>query len=468
MKRFIGRKEELRSLDRLYQKSGFQMLVLYGRRRIGKTTLLNRFMEGKQGVFYTAVRTSARRNMEMFGKRLVESLAPESREMSFGNLEAEFSFLTRKSAQERIIVVIDEFPYWAEMDGCLTSVLQKYIDTEWMQGQMMLILSGSSLSFMENHVLGEKSPLFGRRTAQIRLGPFSYREAGEFVPAYGPEDKAVCYGVTGGIAKYLSLLDDCKSLDENLVDLFFSRDGYLFEEPSNLLAQEFRSVSSYGAIIEAVAGGAGKVNEIADHVHIDGSSVSHALSNLQSVGVVQKRFSITEETNKKKIRYTLGDGMFRFWYRYVPEGVDMIQAGLGEKYYRAAVLPYLSEYMGGIFEEMARSYTLTAGIEDQLGFVPLNVGQWWGTNPATRTTTDIDLVALNKYDRKAAIGECNYKNEILDKKILDELKERNQLLDHRYEIVRYLLFSKSGFSNWLEENAEKENTILISLDQMYQ
>lgn len=297
---FIGRKKELQALEALYRKPGFQMTILYGRRRIGKSTLLQKFAEHKKVIFYTAIRSSLYRNLELLSQRVLEVLAPESLGMVFQNLEQLFSFLAQKCQKERIVFILDEFPYMAEEYPSLLSILQKAIDTEWQQGQMYLILCGSSLSFMEEKVLSEKSPLFGRRTSQLKLGPFSYLEAADFIPDCSFEEKAICYGVTGGVAKYLSLWDKDRSLDQNITDLFFQKSGYLFEEPANLLTQEFRNISSYSAIIEAVASGKTRPAEIADAAHLDSSATSHALRNLVATEIVQKNQPITDEKNRKK------------------------------------------------------------------------------------------------------------------------------------------------------------------------
>lgn len=290
MRQFIGRKKELAALQNLYNTTGFQMVVMYGRRRVGKSTLLQKFIEGKKAVFYTAIRSSLQRNIELFGNRILESVAPSYFSgLSFISIEQLLSFLTTISKEERLVVVIDEFPYLAEQDSALLSILQKYIDTEWLHSNMFLILCGSSVSFMENEVLSEKSPLFGRQTGQMHVKPFGYQEAAEFIPNYSYEEKAICYGVTGGIAKYLSLFDETKSLSQNLIDLFFSTAGYMYEEPTNLLVQEFRNISSYNAILDAVASGKQKLRDIVDVTHLEQSTVSHALRNLISTGIVDSK-----------------------------------------------------------------------------------------------------------------------------------------------------------------------------------
>lgn len=468
IQQFIGRKKELNSLERLYRQDGFQMTVIYGRRRVGKSTLLQQFIRDKRAVYYTAVRSSSQRNLELLSQRVLETLTPELQGISFTSYEQLFSFLTKQAQQQRTVFIIDEFPYLAEQDESLLSVLQKYIDTEWLQGQMYLILCGSSVSFMEDEVLSEKSPLFGRRTSQLRLQPFNYLESAEFVPAYTAEEKAVVYGVTGGVAKYLSLFDDAQSLDDNLKQLFFSTTGYLYEEPTNLLTQEFRNIASYNAIIEAVASGRTKMSTIADLTHMDTPKVTHAMHNLIETGIVRKEYAITDERNRKKVKYVLADNMFRFWYQFVAPDLDIIEFGRGDVHYDNIVKPRLSNYMGEVFEEMCRYYTMLLGTSGKLACLVTKVGKWWGTNPKKREETDIDVVGLDIRERKAILGECKYKNEILDKKIFEQLRDRNGLIDQQYRVVQYLLFSKSGFSEWIMENREQEAILPITLEQMYQ
>lgn len=168
---FVGRRRELASMERLYRQGGFQMTVMYGRRRVGKSTLLKQFIQGKKAIYFTAVRSSAQRNLERLGQRVMEVLAPQMTNLHFPSYEEVFAFLGQQCRDERIVFIIDEFPYLAEQDPSLLSLLQSYIDSEWQAGQMYFILCGSSVSFMEDEVLSQKSPLFGRRTSQIRLPP---------------------------------------------------------------------------------------------------------------------------------------------------------------------------------------------------------------------------------------------------------------------------------------------------------
>lgn len=467
MDKFIGRKTELAALERLYKTEGFQMIVLYGRRRIGKSTLIKEFIKDKRAVFYTASKTGIRNNLEKLSRQVIAELAPQMGAAAFSDMDALFDFVGKQCMDERIVVVIDELPYLAEAYSGVLSVIQNHIDREWSSGQMYLILCGSSISFMENEVLSEKSPVFGRRTSQIKLEPFSYIESAEFVPAYSEEDKSVIYGITGGVAKYLSLMDDALSLDENIINQYFTKSGYMYEETNNLLAQEFRNVSTYNDIIETIASGSNKINEIADKTHIEPTTVSHALTALMATGIVVKEYAITDEANKKKVQYNFKDNMFRFWYRFVPDAVGAIELGKGDVYYQNAVKGRISEYMGEVFEDMARYYTLSMGLCGGLSCFVTSVGKWWGTSPKKRENTDIDVVGLDKQAKRAVIGECKYRNEPIDKKVYDALLERNGLISNAYHIVQYLLFSKSGFSDWVLEHTDRAEVKLVSLQEMY-
>ena len=250
---FIGREKELSYLNEFYQKPGLGMTVIYGRRRIGKSTLISEFVKDKKVIFYTATKVGKERNLELFSKQVTDVFLAGIEDINFRTIEAVFDFIAQNMSDEKMLLVIDELPYWAEKDEALLSVLQKYIDTVWQDKNLKIILCGSALSFMENKVLSEKSPLFGRRDSQIKLEAFDYLDAAQFIPKYSYEDKAICYGITGGVAKYLSMIDPKKNLDENIVRLFFRTDGYLYDETRNLLTQEFSDITVVNNIIEQIA-----------------------------------------------------------------------------------------------------------------------------------------------------------------------------------------------------------------------
>ncbi len=472
---FVGREREVRTLEETYKKHGFSMTVLYGRRRVGKSFLIREFIKDKKAVFYTATKVGPERNLQLFAKQITSILDPAYAEVTFPSLESVFDLITTKiqKQKEKLVLVIDELPYWAEKDEALLSVLQKYIDTEWIDKEIMLILCGSALSFMEKKVLGEKSPVFGRRDSQIKLEPFSYREAALFVPGYSDEEKALCYGITGGVAKYLSLVDPRLSLDENIVRQFFNTDGYLFDETRNLLIQEFSDITLVNNIIEQIASGENTLNNIASKVHEKDATVLYSLDKLISVGLVEKKTCITDEDNKKKKQYVLKDHMFKFWYQFVPKAISVIEMGQGGLYYEKAVKPMLHLFMGSVFEEMCRYYTLEQGIRGSFGSFLTKVGTWWGVEQLVNEdgekyhqSADIDVVGISSVDNSAVVGECKYKNEKIGKEVYDILVRRSKLLSGNYNVTKYILFSLSGYTAWFDSGAA-DNTIRLTLSDLY-
>ncbi len=413
------------------------------------------------------------KNLELFSKQVLTVLDPAFEDAVFSSVEAVFDIITQKMPDEKLILVIDELPYWAEKDEALLSVMQKYIDTKWNQKNLMIILCGSALSFMENKVLSEKSPLFGRRDSQIRLETFSYREAALFVPDYSVEDKAICYGITGGVAKYLSLIDGGKSLDDNIKKLFFRPDGYLYDETRNLLTQEFSDITLVNNVIEQVASGENTVNGIAGKVGEKEPTVLYTLEKLIRVGLVEKKKCLTEEKNKKKTQYVLKDYMFKFWYDFIPKAHSVIEMGQGDLYYEKAVKPKLHSFMGSIFEEMCRYYTLEQGIQGRFDSFLTQVGSWWGVEQVenqigerVQQSADIDVLAISETDKTAVVGECKFRNEKIDKKVYDTLLRRAGLVSGKYRVTKYLFFSLSGYTDWFRAN-ENRDTVLFSLDDLY-
>ena len=364
---FVGRERELKSLNEFYEKAGIGMTVIYGRRRIGKSTLIAEFIKDKKNIFYTATRVGGYRNLELFSRQVINLFMPGVEDINFNTIEGVFDFIDKNIGQEKLVLVIDELPYWAEREEAILSILQKYIDAIWRDKNLKIILCGSALSFMENKVLSEKSPLFGRRESQIKLEAFDYIDAAKFVPEYSNEDKAICYGITGGVAKYLSMIDPAKSIDDNIERLFFRTDGYLYDEPRNLLTQEFSDVSIVNNVIEQIASGENSPSVIANKIGEKEPTVMYSLNKLISVGLVEKKKCITEEKNKKKTQYILKDFMFKFWYEFIPKATSVIEMGQGEIYYRKAVRPVMHSFMGTVFEAMCRYYILKQGIVGEYG-----------------------------------------------------------------------------------------------------
>lgn len=463
---FIGRESELRVLETTYKKPGFQMTVIYGRRRIGKSCLISEFIKGKRASYYVASQSTLEDNVKKWSTQFIEDLSLDMSGVSFDDPDSFFRFIGNTSKKEKTIIVLDEIPYIAEADDSFLSRFQVAIDTILANKNIYLIICGSSISFMEKEILSEKSPLFGRRTNQIFLKPFNYLDSAKFVPHYTNEEKAIVYGVTGGVAKYLSLFDDRISLDENLINQFFTSSGYLYEEPMNLLTQEFRTVNTYNVVITLCANGANKMNEIAEKAHISTATLSYVMKSLMAVGIVSKVTPMTDSDNKKKTYYEVSDSMYRFWYRFVPYAKAAIEMGRGGVLYKSIIKDRLHEFMGNTFEKMCQDYTLRKGLDGELGSFVTEVGRWWGIGHE-HIPTDIDVVAINRQNHKAILGECKFTNDVIDKSVYEALMGRSGLIDSRYQEIKYLFFSLSGYSKWVIENADPKKVSLLTLDDLY-
>lgn len=237
---FIGREREMGTLERLYQSGAFEFVVIYGRRRVGKTTLISEFIKDKKAVFYPGIDSNEKQNLEILSASIMSVFTGAEIETVFRDFSEALELIYRMSEEERVIFVIDEYPYLANCYGGISSLLASFIDHKFLKSKLMLILCGSSLSFMENQVLGYQSPLYGRRTAQMKIQPFTFAECSRYYRHFDKQELALAYGITGGIPLYMSKLDDRKSMEDNIKQNFFETSAYLFEEPGNLIKQECR------------------------------------------------------------------------------------------------------------------------------------------------------------------------------------------------------------------------------------
>lgn len=461
---FYGREKELDELNRRYEKNHFECIVIYGRRRVGKTALINEFCKEKPTVFFSALSASSQENLEALSKAIYEKDHPGAESAPiYPSFDAAFLSISRMAEQKRLIFVIDEYPYLAKADQSVSSRLQHIIDRDWKDGKLFLILCGSSMSFMEYQVLGYESPLYGRRTGQFKLRSLTYREITAFNPSLSPEQQAFVYGITGGIPHYINKLDVRHDVDEALKENLFNPSGYLFEETENLLKQELREPAIYNSVIVAVAGGASHVNEIATKVGIESPVCAKYLKVLLDLGILTKETPITEKTGKKTI-YAIGDPFFRFWYRFVPPNMSSIAAGKIDRIYDAVIRKYYPDYMGLIFEQMCRQYLFRYA--ENLPILLSDIGQWWGTDAKAKKEVQIDIVGTPAEGNDYLIGSCKYRSTPIG---TDEL----MLIRHFAEIFgkgdryHYYIFSKSGFTQGLKDAAKQGEVTLVSLEEMY-
>ena len=457
---FVGRERELMALNEMYSGDKFECAVIYGRRRVGKTSLIQEFIKDKKAIYFLSLETSGRVNLENFSRSIwrVEGGKIQTPPLFASFIDA-LEAVGDLSCDERLILAIDEYPYLAGSVEGMSSMLQAQIDMRYMNSKLFLILCGSSMSFMEHQVLGYKSPVYGRRTAQFKIQPFSFFESIRYHERFKASDNAVIYGITGGIPHYLSKIDGTKSLKRNIYDSFLNPTSYLFEEPSNLLKQELREPQMYNDVITAIAAGSSRLNEIATKTGLDTAICSKYLRTLISLGIVKKESPMTSLKSNKS-NYRIADNMFRFWYRFVPQNISLIQSGGAEEVY-GSIEHQIPAYMGEVFEEICKQYLWAENLAKRLPFCFRDAGRWWGTNSIKKREEEVDIIASD--GERAIFCECKWTNKPVGSGVLEGLIEKSLMFS--YKEKHYYLFSKSGFTDELKAGVGS-NVRLISFDDM--
>lgn len=458
---FIGREHELNTLNKLYNSDKFEFAVIYGRRRVGKTALISEFTKDKDTIFFTGVETNAKQNLDNFSRCIMEYNTGIASGASFNSFQMAFEYVFELAKTKRIVLVIDEYPYVARASKSLASTLQLLIDKNKDASKLFLILCGSSMSYMEDHVLAYKAPLYGRRTAQFKINPFEFLEACRYFENFSDEDKALAYGIVGGTPQYLMQLDDKLSIEENIKNTHLNPSSSIFEEPTNLLKQEVREPAIYNAVITAIATGSSKMNEISNKIDEDTSVCATYIKNLITLGIVKKESPYGKKSTHKTI-YSIEDNMFHFWYRFVPENTSIISRGAVDLAY-SRIAPELSSYMGSVFEDICKQYLWKLLLEGKCAVNFTDLGRWWGANPKTKSQEEIDIMGTDK--DTALFAECKWTNEKVDLGVLETLVERSTLFN--YKRTHFYLFAKAGFTKGCIDRAnEMGNVTLVTYEDM--
>ncbi len=401
---FIGRKNELALLRRIREQRGSALIPVFGRRRVGKSRLILEVLSERGGIYFLGKQAGAAVQMGEFldeaARFLDEPLLAQASMRSWK--EALVAVTGRWKGPGKLMLVLDEFQWIVGASPELPSVLQELWDMQWKaRGDIVLILCGSYMGFMEKEVLGEKSPLHGRRTAQILLGPFGYLEAKDFHPGYSLVDSARTYMVCGGIPMYLEQFDAGRSFEMNVRECLLGEFSPLFREPEFLLREELREIANYALILMTLAVGSLPGKDIASRTGIDQRKLAYYLGQLHDLGFVRKRYPLTgRPPSGRKVRYAIGDPLLRFWFRFVYPNTSSI-ARMGEaESYAVLVKPHLDAYLGTCFEQMCRE--ALAGIYAREGVKGrYEIGEYWDSR------SQIDVVGVRD-DGWVDLCECKW------------------------------------------------------------
>lgn len=473
---FIGREAELKFLKDKYEAQGGQLIVLYGRRRVGKTETLKEFCKDKPHVFYSCTQSTDKVQLAKFSKQLLKENIPAKQYISeFVDWESAFrSILDLPYGDKKKLVIIDEFPYMCKGEKSIPSILQYLWDAEFKDRNVMVVLCGSAMSFMEKELLPEKNPLYGRATGIYKMTAMGFYDAVKFFPNYSDRDKVVAYSILGGIPHYLRQFRPELSLAENIKKNILSKGCVLYSEVDFLLHQELRETPIYNSIIEAVALGSTKLNEISQKSLVDDTSkTSVYLKNLIELGIIEREFSvdskIKEKANANRGMYRLTDNFFRFWYAFGFANFSQLEDGDVDGVYDFVIAPVLHEFASYAFEDVCREFVKELQKNNELPFRYARMGRWTGKttvrdknapNGLRIADTEIDLLGIGKDEKVYLVGECKFKNVSFDySDYLDTMakltpfKEKAQFF--------YALFSESGFDEKVIEEAEKEKRLQL-------
>ena len=407
MAKFIGRTAELGVLSRAFESTRSEFIPIYGRRRVGKSELILKSMADRPGVYYQGQQSSAALQVREFLEEAARSLdMPLLAELrATGWRQAVMTVIEQWTATRpgmKLIVALDEFQWIAAASPDLLSALQQSWDRSWKgAGNIVLLLCGSFLGFMEREVLGEESPLFGRRTAQIHLQPFGYLDAARFHPRWSPTDRARAYFLVGGLPQYLLCLDDTRSIDVNIRRHLLDEFAPLFHEPTFLLREELREIAPYHAILFAVAAGHGNVSAIATATELPARNLHYYLQQLVGLGYLRRRYPLERRRrNPKQVRFDIDDPLLRFWFRFVFPNMSAIRSAGAARAFGERIAPSLDSWFGTCFERLCREALPLIYASEGVG-AGFEIGEYWSPD------AQVDVVGLRE-DNWTDLGECKW------------------------------------------------------------
>jgi AAA+ ATPase superfamily predicted ATPase len=458
---FVNRESEIQALLDLMTSNKAELVIVYGRRRIGKTELLRKAF-GKGKAIYFVADLGADQDQR---RRLSEAV-----NLSYANplLQADIPpgwdsllrYIITLAGKDRIVLVLDEFPYLCSSNPALPSVLQRIWDEVGKDSKLYLILCGSFISFMEREVLGHKSPLYGRRTGQLLVYPLLLRTLKDFFPGYSSEERITAYAILGGVPAYLIQFSDKLSIRQNIEKQILKPTAFLHDEVRFILMEELRDPKHYLSILQSIAFGNTRMNDIVQRTGIERGPVSKYLSVLQDLRLIEREIPVTEKHPEKSRKgiYRLSDNFFRFWFRFVLPYKSRLVEGVGGKVMEKEILPHLDNFIGQVFDKICLEIFRYHVDEKKIKLIYDRVGRWWNGNE------EIDLVAMAGEEPVFA-AECKWSKKPVGIDILKELRRKASLISSEgaRDNLRLGLFSRSGFTKEIEALGKKGEVELIDV-----
>lgn len=461
-KRFVDRMDELNTLENEYKKADASFVIVYGRRRVGKTALINEFLSRHNGcnLYFLATQESAGQNRRSLRDQVADLIG----NMLLRNADADwltiFRLLAEYPARDRKIIVLDEFQYIGKSDPAFPSVMQKIWDTVLKNANVMLILCGSLVSLMQQQTLDYASPLYGRRTAQIKLKQIRYPYYADFYEGKSEEELIPYYAITGGVPKYIETFRDCDNIEDGIRKHVLNQQGYLYEEPYFLLQNEVSEIGSYFSLIRAIAMGNSRLSDIASWLGIKQTSIPKYLKTLMDLDLVEREVPVTENNPEKSKSglYRITDNYIAFWFRFVYPYRSLLERGEKEFVMEQIREKFIQNDAAFVYEDLCREKMWEFASAGLLNVRFDRLGRYWGP-----ICGEVDILGLDTVNRGMIIGECKYTASEKGLSVLHTLEEKARALEVKTgnKCKQYLIFSTAGFSKGLMDEAKRNAEIVL-------
>ena len=453
---FVNRKEELSLLNKLYKSNKSELLILYGRRRIGKTELIRKFVETKKKtIFFSSDLSSENEQLRQFSEVIYNSTKDSFLENNpFLNWESLFKYIFDHISGHTRMIIIDEFPYLCSSNKALPSILQKVWDEKGKDSKIFLVLCGSFMSFMEKEILSVKSPLYGRRTAQLLLEPLKFADMKHFIPNYSINENVYAYSILGGTPAYIAKFNKMSSIEKNVKKEILDKNSFLYREPKFMLMEELREPSIYFSILEAISFGKNRLNDIVQHTGIGRMKIIKYLSVLIGLYIIKRDVPVTEEKPYKSRKgfYKIVDPYFRFWFRFVYPNFSYLEERDIDYVWSKKIKPNIDSFTGLIYEDICLQKVKLLNRMNKLPMKYDRIGRWWNRD------NEIDILAYNK--NSYLVIECKWRTKRIGINIFNELESKIKLLPPKNKLY-YGFFSKSGFTEKFIKLSKENRNILL-------
>lgn len=462
MKQFVDRELEMETLQNEYERDGSALVVLYGRRRVGKTTLISEFIKDKKALFFLASEEAEAQNRNAFKEKVAEFIDSDLlRSADIKNWDILFKSIMDTPFDSKPVIVLDEFQYLGKANPAFPSIFQRIWEEILKDKSVMVILCGSLISMMESQTLAYGSPLYGRRTAQIRLKQIPFNYYHEFFPNKSRKELIEMYAVTGGVPKYIELFSESKDIYSAIQKCVLNRSGYLYDEPHFLLQQEVSEVGSYFSIIKAIAAGNCKLSAISSILEIKSTSLTKYLKTLIDLDILEREVPITEENpeKSKKGLYKIKDNYLRFWFAFVYPNMSFIESGHSRIVMNKIRNSLVKNHIAFVYEDVCKERMWDLNAEGAWPFNFTKIGRYWDSKD------EIDIVALDPEGKNLILGECKYWAEPVGVSVLRDLEAKTDSVawERNNRKVWYVLFSASGFTDELIKEAESRTDLELCI-----